>query len=104
AEDGGGKPDTERSLTKRGHKQAERMAEWLRPQLSGEWRVLVSPARRTLQTVEPLGLAYETSEAVGLAATPDTILAAAQWPVSKVPVLLVGHQPTLGQVAARLLG
>ena len=31
AEDGVGKPDTERELTKRGRKQAERMAEWLRP-------------------------------------------------------------------------
>ena len=104
AEDGGGKPDTERALTKKGRKQAERMAEWLRPQLSGEWRILVSPAKRTLETVEPLGLAFETSDPVGLAATPDTILAAAEWPDADRPVIVVGHQPTLGEVAARLLG
>ena len=104
AEDGGGKPDIERDLTKRGRKQAERMAEWLRPRLTEEWRILVSPANRTLQTVAPLGVAYEECEDVGLAATPDSVLHVAEWPRARRPVLVVGHQPTLGQVAARLVG
>ena len=104
AEDGGGKPDIERDLTKRGRKQAERMAQWLGPQLVEDWRILVSPANRTLQTVAPLERVYEECEDVGLAATPDTILFAAEWPRARRPVLVVGHQPTLGQVAARLLG
>ncbi len=104
AEDGGGKPDIERDLTKRGRKQAERMAEWLRPRLTEEWRILVSPANRTLQTVAPLGLPYEECEEVGLAATPDSVLFVAEWPRAQRPVLVVGHQPTLGQVAARLIG
>jgi len=104
AEDGVGKPDTERELTKRGRKQAERMAEWLRPRLTEEWRILVSPANRTLQTIAPLELAYEECEEVGLAATPDSVLYAAEWPRAHRPVLVVGHQPTLGQVAARLIG
>ena len=104
AEDGGGKPDIERDLTKRGRKQAERMAEWLKPRLSDEWRILVSPANRTLQTIAPLERPYEESEDVGLGATPDSILYAAEWPRARRPVLVVGHQPTLGQVAARLIG
>ena len=104
AEDGGGKPDIERDLTKRGRKQAERMAEWLRPRLTEDWRILVSPANRTLQTVAPLGVAYEECEDVGLAATPDSVLHVAEWPRARRPVLVVGHQPTLGQVAARLVG
>ena len=104
AEDGTGKPDIERDLTKRGRKQAERMAAWLKPQLKEDWRILVSPANRTLQTVAPLALTYEECEDVGLAATPDSILYAAEWPRARKPVLVVGHQPTLGQVAARLLG
>jgi len=33
----------------------------------------------------------------------DAVLAAAGWPDAVHPVLIVGHQPTLGQVAARLL-
>ena len=104
AEDGTGKPDIERDLTKRGRKQSERMAAWLLPQLDGEWRILVSPANRTLQTVAPLELAFEECDEVGLAATPESVLHVAEWPRARRPVLVVGHQPTLGQVAARLLG
>ena len=104
AEDANGKPDIGRELTKKGRKQAERIAEWLRPRLSDEWRILVSPAERTLQTVRPLGLAFEECEDVGLGATPESILRAAEWPGSRRPVLVVGHQPTLGQVVAQLIG
>ena len=32
------------------------------------------------------------------------VLEAAQWPEAKFPVLVVGHQPSLGEVAAQLLG
>ena len=103
AEDANGKPDAARELTKKGRKQAERMAQWLRPKLDDEWRILVSPARRTLQTVKPLDLSFEESEAVGLATHPAAVLEAAGWPEGKRPVLVVGHQPTLGEVASRLL-
>ena len=34
-----------RELTKKGRKQAERMAKWLKPRLEGDWRVLASPAK-----------------------------------------------------------
>jgi len=54
AEDAGGKDDLARELTKKGHRQAERMAKWLKPRLEGDWRILVSPSKRTLQTVAPL--------------------------------------------------
>jgi phosphohistidine phosphatase len=104
AEDGAGKPDIERELTKRGRKQAERMAAWLETQLKEDWRILVSPATRPLQTVQPLEREFEQCEEVGLAATPDSVLHVAEWPRARRPVLVVGHQPTLGQVAARLLG
>ena len=49
AEDANGKEDAARELTKKGRKQAERMAKWLRPRLDGDWRILVSPAKRALQ-------------------------------------------------------
>ena len=104
AEDGGGKPDFERELTKKGRKQADRMAAWLASRIDRQWRVLVSPALRTLQTVEPLHIPYEEEEAVGLAANERTLLRAAGWPDSKSDVLVVGHQPTLGDAAAVLLG
>ena len=104
AEDANGKPDTDRELTRHGRKQAEGMAEHLRPLLPGECRILCSPARRTLQTVKPLEREFEESSAVGLDATASGILRAAGWPDAMGAVLVVGHQPTLGQVAARLLG
>ncbi len=95
--------DAARELTKRGRKQAERMAAWLAPRLDKSCRILVSPAKRTLQTLEPLGREFEESEAVGLSATARTVLQAAHWPDAEGSVLVVGHQPTLGNVAARLL-
>ncbi len=103
AEEPGGKRDTDRELTKKGRKQAERMAAWLGRRIDKDWRILVSPARRTLQTVEPLDLPFEECDAVGLAADAKTLLDAAGWPDSKRDVLVVGHQPTLGEVAAILL-
>ena len=103
AEDGIGKPDEERMLTRKGLKQAARMAAWLAPRMEGQWRVLVSPARRTLETVEPLGREFEVTKEVGTGADSERLLNAADWPEAE-KVLVVGHQPTLGEVAARLLG
>jgi phosphohistidine phosphatase len=102
AEDHGTKPDTDRELTKKGRKQAERMAEWLRPRVRDGWRIVVSPAKRTLQTVEPLGLPFETSDAVGLAATARGLLREVRWPDGD-KVLVVGHQPTLGEAVGLIL-
>ncbi|HEX7560416.1 MAG TPA: histidine phosphatase family protein, partial [Usitatibacter sp.] len=95
AEDAGGGGDRERSLTKRGRKQAAKMAEWLKPRLEGDWRVLVSPANRTLQTVEALGLAFEVSDAASTDTSPQALLRETGWPSAQRNVLVVGHQPTL---------
>ena len=74
------KDDLDRSLTPKGERQAQRMAAWLNRQLPASTRVLVSPARRAQQTAAALDRKFKT-----------------------VPVLLVGHQPTLGLAAAYLL-
>ena len=37
-------------------------------------------------------------------ASPVALLSAARWPDASEPVLIIGHQPTLGQVVALLLG
>jgi phosphohistidine phosphatase len=103
AEDANGKSDPERSLTKKGRKQAERVAAWLETRIDSDWRILVSPTKRTLQTVEPLDQAYEVSEAVGTGTSPNALLRATGWPDGKRNVLVVGHQPTLGEIAAELL-
>jgi phosphohistidine phosphatase len=96
-------PDMARALTPKGQKQARRMAEWLESQLPEGCRILVSPAVRTLQTVEPLGRKFKVVTALAPGAAPGDVLRAANWPASREAVLVVGHQPTLGQVAALLL-
>lgn len=104
AEEGGpALPDGKRRLTPRGEKQARDMARWLARRLPKKLRILVSPAARTLQTVHPLGLPFEIEENVGTGGTADDLLAAIDWERAGGTVLVVGHQPTLGEVAARLM-
>jgi phosphohistidine phosphatase len=79
------------------------MASWLKRQLPRDAVILVSRARRAQQTAQALGRKFKTSEAVGLEATPQTVLEAADWPRGAGTVLVVGHQPTLGQAAALAL-
>jgi len=98
-----GLPDLERALTPRGLKQAAKVATWLEPLLPKDTRILCSPALRCEQTVAPLGRRYELREDLQPGAIPASLLDAAQWPVSKQPVLIVGHQPTIGETLAQLL-
>ena len=95
--------DLARPLTPKGERQAARMAEWLNQRLPDTTRVLVSPARRTQQTAEAMGRRFRTVDALNPLASVDDLLAAARWPDAREPVLIVGHQPTLGLLAARLL-
>jgi phosphohistidine phosphatase len=95
--------DLERRLTSKGERQAERMAAWLNQRLPAGTRILASPARRTQQTAQALDRRFKTVAALAPGAGVDDVLAAARWPEVNEPVLVVGHQPVLGQVAARLL-
>lgn len=98
-----GDNDLERSLTPRGEKQAARMAAWLDRQLAEGTRVLVSPARRTEQTALALGRKFKLRDELRPDGTPAQLLELVQWPSSRVPMLVVGHQPMLGQTLAQLL-
>ncbi|MDY7579600.1 phosphohistidine phosphatase SixA [Herbaspirillum sp. RTI4] len=96
--------DLDRALTAKGLKQAAKMADWLDRNLPESCRILTSPAKRTLQTVTALQRKFKIVPELAPNATAEQVLAAANWPDSKEPVLIVGHQPTLGQIAALLLG
>jgi len=96
--------DLARPLTPRGEKQADRMAEWLNRFLPDSTRILVSPALRTRQTADALGRKYRTVDALAPGVSHTQALAASRWPDSREPVLLIGHQPTLGQLAGYLMG
>lgn len=99
-----GDDDLARALTPKGERQAARMAEWLNRHLADSTRILVSPARRTQQTAQALQRKFRTVDALAPGSGPQAVLAAARWPDAREPVLVVGHQPTLGLVAAQLLG
>ena len=98
-----GQTDLQRSLTAKGERQAQRMAEWLNQRLAESTRTLVSPALRAQQTAKALGRHHKTLDALAPQASVDDLLKAVRWPDSNEPVLVIGHQPTLGFVAARLL-
>jgi len=98
-----GMADLERALTAKGQKQARRMGQWLDSQLPDSCRVLCSPALRALQTAEALGRKFKIHSDLAPGADPSDILKAANWPANKDTVLVVGHQPTLGQAASLLL-
>lgn len=96
--------DLERDLTPRGQKQAKRMAAWLDRHIPDTCRVLCSPARRTEQTVLTLGRKFKVRAELGPDGTLAQVLELVQWPQSKASVLVVGHQPLLGQLIAQLTG
>jgi phosphohistidine phosphatase len=98
-----GQDDLKRTLTSRGEKQAARVAAWLDRQLPEGTRILCSPAVRCEQTVLALGRKYKVRPELAPDVSVESVLDVAQWPVAKHPILIVGHQPTLGDVIARLL-
>lgn len=108
AEDG--LDDLQRALTDKGQRQAAQMAQWIKKHLPATapatLRILASPAVRTQQTAQALGWSFGTVNAFAPGASPETLLAGA---IERLPlqvdgqVLIVGHQPTLGALAAQLL-
>jgi len=99
-----GTPDHARPLTAKGIKQAKKVAAFLDQHLPEERRILVSPATRTQQTATALTSHFTLAPTIAPGAAAEDVLHVARWPHAGGTVLIVGHQPTLGEVAARLLG
>ncbi|MDO8770779.1 MAG: histidine phosphatase family protein [Burkholderiaceae bacterium] len=96
--------DLDRTLTARGYKQAIRMASWLDRQLPESTRIVSSPARRCEDMVRRLDRKYKLSNELLPQASASQVLQSLQWPTAKATVLVVGHQPMIGQIVAELLG
>lgn len=103
AEAENGTPDFARQLTSKGADQAVRMAKWLNAKLPENAHIIVSPAQRAQQTAAALDRPFLTDENVGLSATVKGVLAVANWPNVMGVVVIIGHQPTLGEVATLLV-
>jgi phosphohistidine phosphatase len=98
-----GSDDLARQLTAKGERQAARVATWLNRQLPSTARLFASPAQRTLQTAAALDRKVKTVNELAPNGTVEGLLHAVRWPDAREPVVVVGHQPTLGVVAAYLL-
>ena len=80
------------------------MAAWLRPRLPSDLLVLCSPAVRTRETADALGLPYTLSDALSKNGSATAMRDAAGWPDNPRNVMLVSHQPVLGELLMLLLG
>jgi phosphohistidine phosphatase len=95
--------DMLRPLTPRGTKQAQRMAQWLDQHLPDGVKILCSPALRCESTAAALGRKYKLCPELVPNRDARALLDLVQWPNARMPVLVIGHQPTLGTVASQLL-
>lgn len=98
-----GEPDMDRPLTAKGHRQAARVGAWLDQRLATKCEILVSPAIRAQQTAAALERKFKTRDELAPDASPQRMLAAAGWPDARKTVVIVGHQPALGEAAALLM-
>ncbi len=101
---GEGDEDLLRPLSAKGNKQAQRMAQWLARQLPESSRVISSPAQRTIDTAKHLGRPFKKRLELSPDASVDDFLGLIYRPNFKGTTVVVGHQPTLGNVVAQLVG
>lgn len=98
-----GEPDSLRALTAKGEKQARIMAQWLNARIPDDTRILVSPATRAQQTASALARDFTLDKNLSPDANAMSLLLAAGWPDAGSTVVLVGHQPAIGQAIMLLL-
>ena len=101
-----GVSDHERPLAPRGIREAGLAGEWLRDNVPPIEHVLCSSATRTRQTLDRTGVAAPVSYSERLyGATAGTMLDEINQVADDVGTLLVvGHEPTVSQVALGLAG
>jgi len=101
---GPGMSDPDRALSMEGLAEAEAAGRWLAARGLVPDRVLVSPARRTRETLErvlaAVGYADTRTEPRIYEATPGTLVALADEHRDAGRLLLVGHNPGLEHLAA----
>lgn len=97
-------PDHDRDLTTKGELQAQKMGQWLRRNLTGTLLTLVSPSKRTLQTAKWFSEDVHLHPSVKVSSKTEQILELIEYPPQATDnLVIVAHQPFLGEVASRLL-
>jgi phosphohistidine phosphatase len=79
------------------------MAKWLDQHMPEGMRILSSPALRCESTAAALGRKYKLCPELKPDSNVESLLDIAGWPDAKTPALIIGHQPTLGQVVTHAL-
>lgn len=106
AEASPGEPDELRTLSGEGERQAQALAERLAAEGNPPAVVRTSPLLRARQTGEAIaqaaGVVSEPDERLAPGATAEHVRAVIEEIES--PVVVVGHQPDCGQIAAELSG
>ena len=104
--------DEDRELTKNGRKDAAKIAKWLNEYLPENTEILCSPARRCIETVNALNDATQhkckreikVADFLGTDNSVELITKNLSNDNGSQTILVVGHQPNLGVLIAKLLG
>lgn len=102
-----GETDFERTLNKRGLRDAQEMGQRLKNSGSLPERILCSPAKRAVQTLERLDLGIETiafKENIYEASTGDLLNLVQSVDDSCNAAMLIGHNPAMTWLATMLSG
>jgi phosphohistidine phosphatase len=99
----GSQNDLDRKLTVKGQRQAERVAFWLDRNLPQHCKVFVSEAKRAQQTARSLPRKSKTLAELNPNAVPQDVLASVGWGSQTEPIVLIGHQPWIGECIHWLL-
>lgn len=95
--------DLDRKLTVKGQRQAERVAFWMDRNLPQQCKVFVSEAKRAQQTARCLPRKHKTLAELNPNAQPQDVLAAVGWGSQTEPIVVIGHQPWMGECIHWLL-
>lgn len=96
--------DMARELTRQGRRDAALMAGWIKSHVPKPWAVVSSPAQRALRTAQQLNDYPELDDRLRPGAAVDGLLELVrEHPRERGALVLVGHQPQLGQGVLRWL-
>lgn len=100
--------DADRALTRRGQKDARKMAKWLVQHLPEHAEILCSPARRCLETASALekhgGMTINVVEYLSIHHSAERIAKEIVNDDINRTIVVVWHQPNLGLLISKLLG
>ena len=103
-------PDIDRPLAPRGRKAARAVGRYLKSSGINPELILCSPARRTRQTLELITEAWEVTPKVAFeprlfaASANELLIRLGQLPLGTASAMLIGHNPSMEQLAATLAG